>query len=224
MTGEPLLEVIALDARDAEHAQAGGADRLELVADMAADGLAPPVPVVREVLAATDLPVRVMLRTNDSFVAGDLDGLCRLAVELAAAGAREFVLGFLTPSGGLDLDACGTLADAVAGCAWTLHRAVDHARDVRQAHADATALTCDTVLSAGSPAGVPDGLPVLRAVAARTHGPRLLVGGGLQAEHVAPLRAAGASAFHVGGGVRPGGWTTPIDVAAVRRWAGLIRA
>ena len=29
----PLLEVIALDAADAEGAQAGGADRLELVAD-----------------------------------------------------------------------------------------------------------------------------------------------------------------------------------------------
>ncbi|WP_327010218.1 hypothetical protein OHA72_25005 [Dactylosporangium sp. NBC_01737] len=32
----PLLEVIALDAVDARHARDGGADRVELVSDMAA--------------------------------------------------------------------------------------------------------------------------------------------------------------------------------------------
>ncbi|MGW7357743.1 hypothetical protein ACWGI0_14205, partial [Streptomyces sp. NPDC054802] len=37
-----LLEVIALDAEDAVAARSGGADRLELVTDMAADGLTPP--------------------------------------------------------------------------------------------------------------------------------------------------------------------------------------
>lgn len=41
MTKRALLEVIALDAADAVAAEAGGADRLELVSDMAADGLTP---------------------------------------------------------------------------------------------------------------------------------------------------------------------------------------
>ncbi|MFD0479343.1 hypothetical protein ACFQ0B_72660 [Nonomuraea thailandensis] len=40
MTGS-LLEVIALNVRDAVAAEQGGADRLEIVADMAADGLTP---------------------------------------------------------------------------------------------------------------------------------------------------------------------------------------
>ena len=40
-----LLEVIALHPADAEAAQAGGADRLELCASMEADGLCPPVSV-----------------------------------------------------------------------------------------------------------------------------------------------------------------------------------
>ncbi|MFB7032775.1 copper homeostasis protein CutC, partial [Streptomyces sp. NPDC056295] len=41
MSNRAVLEVIALDAEDAVAAQAGGADRLELVTDMAADGLTP---------------------------------------------------------------------------------------------------------------------------------------------------------------------------------------
>ncbi len=36
-----LLEVIALTADDARAAEDGGADRIEVVADMAADGLTP---------------------------------------------------------------------------------------------------------------------------------------------------------------------------------------
>ncbi|MEU1006522.1 hypothetical protein ABZ375_39290, partial [Streptomyces tibetensis] len=42
MSKRAVLEVIALGVEDAVAAQAGGADRLELVTDMAADGLAFP--------------------------------------------------------------------------------------------------------------------------------------------------------------------------------------
>ena len=60
MTG--LLEVIALQAADAERAEAGGADRIELVGTMADDGLSPEPALVGQVRRATSLPIRVMLR------------------------------------------------------------------------------------------------------------------------------------------------------------------
>ncbi|SFB60070.1 copper homeostasis protein [Amycolatopsis marina] len=214
-----LLEVIALGPRDAECAQEGGADRLELVADMAADGLTPAVRVVREVLAATDLPVRVMLRDSASFAAADPAGLRAAAAELADAGAREFVLGFLTVAGRVDRAACTELIAVLPGCAWTFHRAVDHAADVVAAHRELAGLGCDTVLSAGHPAGVEHGREVLTEVAVRSEPPVLLVGGGLREGMVAPLRAAGVRAFHVGSAVRPGGWESTVDVDAVRRWS-----
>ncbi|MGH3239722.1 MAG: copper homeostasis protein CutC, partial [Spirillospora sp.] len=59
-----LLEIIALTADDARAAQDGGADRLEVVADMAADGLTPDPELVAAVRRATTLPIRVMLRAN----------------------------------------------------------------------------------------------------------------------------------------------------------------
>jgi copper homeostasis protein len=63
---------------------------------------------------------------------------------------------------------------------------------------------------------------VLCAEAARVgepgYEPRLLVGGGLLLSHVPELRAAGLDAFHVGGAVRRGGWTGPVEVPAVRTW------
>ncbi|KUJ69788.1 copper homeostasis protein CutC [Streptomyces albus subsp. albus] len=238
----PILEVIALDATDAVAARAGGADRLELVTDMAADGLTPARETFAAVRAAVDLPIRVMLRASDGFAAGGpetFDALCAAAGALRAEGAEEFVLGFLTPEGGPDLAAIRTLADTVGagtgpGAArWTFHRAIDRAADrdaLRARLADLPGL--DTYLTAGSALGVDDGLPVLVAEAAARGGaatggafppatgyePRIMVGGGLRLDHLPALRAAGVDAFHIGGASRPAGWSGPVAPEAVRAW------
>lgn len=223
MRTRALLEVIALDVEDAVAAQAGGADRLEVVADMAADGLTPAVEAVGGIREVVRVPVRVMLRLSDGFAAGDLAALVRAAREVRAAGAEEFVLGFLGEDGGPDLDAVERVVEVLDGCAWTFHRAIDRAPDrdaLRKQLADLPGL--DTYLTAGSARGVDDGLPVLLAEADRRGEPgytqRLLVGGGLRLDHVPELRAAGVDAFHVGGAVRPGGWGSPVSADAVRQW------
>ncbi|MEV4873942.1 copper homeostasis protein CutC [Streptomyces syringium] len=223
----PILEVIALDVEDAVAAQAGGADRLELVSDMAADGLTPALETFAAVRAAVDIPLRVMLRATDGFSAGGaaaLDALCADARALAAEGADEFVLGFLTDDGRADLPAVARLAEAVGPRArWTFHRAIDRAADrdaVRKQLADQPGL--DTYLTAGSPSGVDDGLATLVTEAARGdepgYEPRILVGGGLQLKHVPVLLDAGISAFHIGGAARPAGWDAPVSAAAVGVW------
>ncbi|MBW4718940.1 copper homeostasis protein CutC [Saccharothrix sp. SC076] len=219
---QTMLEVIALDAADAVAAQAGGAHRLELVTDMARSGMTPPPALVRSVLAATDLPVRVMLRDADGFAPGSLDGLRRDAAALREAGATEFVLGFLDAGGRVDEDTCRAVLSEIDGCAWTFHRALDNAADPEAAWGVVAGLGCDTVLASGAPGGVADGFPVLERLAARQDEVALLVGGGLKQEHVAPLKAAGATGFHVGGAVRPGGWDAPLSADAVRTWANLV--
>ncbi|MDX2932993.1 copper homeostasis protein CutC [Streptomyces ipomoeae] len=223
MATRVLLEVIALGVEDAVAAQAGGADRLELVTDMAADGLTPSVGTFVEVHGAVDIPARVMLRLADGFAAGDVDALVRVACDMRAAGAEEFVLGFLDEDGSPDLRALERVIAELDGCRWTFHRAVDRAADrdaLRKQLADLPGL--DTYLTAGSADGVDDGMSVLLAEAARRGEPgytqRLMIGGGLRLDHVPGLRAAGVDAFHIGGAARPGGWDAPVDADAVRQW------
>ena len=230
----PILEVIALDAQDAAAAQAGGADRLELVSDMAAGGLTPARETFAAVRAAVDLPVRVMLRAADTFSAGGpevLDALCDQARLLRAEGAEEFVFGFLDETGGPDLAAIGALLDVLPGCRWTFHRAIDRAADREGLRKRLDGLPgLDTYLTAGSADGVTAGLEVLYAEAARTEArepgylPRLMVGGGLVLEHVPRLRGAGVTAFHIGGAARIAGWDTPVSSGAVRVWRALLDA
>ncbi|GGV48564.1 copper homeostasis protein CutC [Streptomyces griseoflavus] len=223
MSKRAVLEVIALDAEDAVAAQAGGADRLELVTDMAADGLTPAATTVAAIRAAVDIPVRVMLRLADGFAAGDASRLVAAAGEMREAGAEEFVLGFLDADGGVDLGAVERVAGALEGCRWTFHRAIDRAADrgaLRKQLADFPGL--DTYLTAGAAAGVDAGLPTLLAEAERRGEPgyeqQLLVGGGLRLEHVPVLLAAGIDGFHIGGAARPGGWDGPVSAEAVGEW------
>ncbi|MEV5968401.1 copper homeostasis protein CutC [Streptomyces sp. NPDC051921] len=226
MSNRAVLEVIALDEEDAVAAQAGGADRLELVTDMAADGLTPSTTGFAAIRAAVDIPLRVMLRLTDGFAAGDAEHVAALvtrAGELREAGADEFVLGFLTPDGDPDLVAVERLIAVLDGCSWTFHRAIDRAADrdaLRKQLADLPGL--DTYLTAGAATGVDDGLATLRAEAARAgepgYEPQILVGGGLRLDHLPTLRAAGLTAFHIGGAARPEGWTAPVSSAAVRTW------
>ncbi|QKW21081.1 copper homeostasis protein CutC [Kitasatospora sp. NA04385] len=223
----PMFEVIALTPQDARAAESGGADRLELVTDMAADGLTPSTRDFAAIRAAVDLPLRVMLRIRDGFAPGDLDDLLARTAALRAEGAEEFVLGFLTPDGAVDLAATRAVAEAVSGCRWTFHRAIDHSADrseVRAAVADLPGL--DTFLTSGAAAGVDAGREVLIGELAKSgepgYRPRILVGGGLRAEHVPELLAAGFDAFHIGGAVREGGWTGAVDPAKVAEWRELI--
>ena len=223
MSERAVLEVIALGVEDAVAAQAGGADRLELVTDMAADGLTPPVETFTGIRAAVDIDLRVMLRLADGFAVGDVERVVRAASELRDAGADEFVLGFLDADGSVDLAAMERVVAELDGCRWTFHRAIDRAadRDALRKQLDGMP-GLDTYLTAGAAGGVDDGLPTLLAEAARDGEPgyeqRVLVGGGLRLDHVPDLLAAGIDAFHIGGAARPAGWTGPVSAEAVSTW------
>ncbi|MGC0331186.1 copper homeostasis protein [Streptomyces sp. SAI-170] len=229
MSTRAVLEVIALDAEDAIAAQAGGADRLEVVTDMAADGLTPPAATVAAIRAAVDIPLRVMLRLAGGFAAGEVGLLVDAVHRMRGAGASEFVLGFLDAHGAVDMYAVERVVAELDGCPWTFHRAIDRASDRDALRKQLDGLPgLDTYLTAGAAAGVDDGLPTLVAEAARQGEPgyeqQILVGGGLQLEHVPRLREAGIDAFHIGGAARSAGWAGVVSVSAVAEWRRVLDA
>ncbi|KAA9375641.1 copper homeostasis protein CutC [Microbispora amethystogenes] len=223
MTGS-LLEVIALDLRDAVAAEEGGADRLEVVSDMGSGGLTPSADLVAAIARECGLPQMIMLRRDAGFTVRpeELDRLRRDVKELTEAGAAGFVFGFLDEDGSVDVKATEALIQAVSPLPWTFHRAVDHAADVRAAWRAVRLLpNLATVLTSGSPEGVGSGLDVLRTRAEAGDASLVLAGGGLREAHVPALLDYGIRAFHVGGAVR-GSWQEPVDPNRVRHWRRLV--
>ena len=222
-----LLEVIVRHAADAERAEAGGADRLELVGTMEHDGLSPEPALVEQVRAATTLPVRVMLRLREGFGTdgGEVVRLQGLASSYAAAGADGLVLGFLNAHTEIDVD---VVTAVVAGTAtgWTFHRAVDSCISTDRAWRELRRLPgLDQVLTAGSARGVSEGLDELvRRVRDDPFARQVVMaGGGLLPEHVPWLVRAGVRAFHIGSAAHPlGSWKAYVDADLVGTWRTLI--
>jgi copper homeostasis protein len=228
-----LLEVIALDAPDARLAVEGGADRLELVSSMEFSGFNPSLEAFSAIRAAVDVPLRVMVRLRDGFLAGGPGQISALATsikELRAAGADEFVLGWLDANGAVDLAVLSTVLEAVEGAPWTFHKAIDQAADRDAVYAAIRPLPgLDTVLTSGGPFPAAQGVEVLAAEAAREaadpNGLDLLVGGGLKLDDVPALRAVGLNAFHVGTAARYSrDWDGPVDVDLVATWRAALDA
>ncbi len=226
-----LLEIIALHPADAEAAQEGGADRLELCASMEADGLCPSVSTVSAIRRVTDLPLRVMLRLENSFTANgaDLNRLTATAQSFLSAGADGFVLGFLTPDNQVDVESVSALVSTFAGTPWTFHRAIDAVLDQQAAwRALRTLPGLDCVLTAGSSIGVSHGLDDLCKLAREDSAVAgvMMAGGGLQPEHVPWLFQSGVRRFHVGTSVRQdGSWTKAyVNSRFVRSWRNLLDA
>ena len=154
------LEVCVDSTASALAAKEGGADRLELCADLIVGGTTPSLALVRQVKETTGLPVRALLRPRFGDFCYDrweLTQMAASAAELVAAGADGIVTGVLTPDGALDVEALRPIYDAAREAAakanrpvaLTLHRAFDVCRDPFAALEAACGLDLSTILTSG---------------------------------------------------------------------------
>jgi copper homeostasis protein len=216
---KPLLEVAVHRVEDVAGALEGGADRLTL--DVG--GRSPDVPTAAAVLRAAvagGVPVRVMLRLDDTFTTtgGDLVRMVGLAEEYLALGAEGMLFGFLE----VDVATTTAVAESLPGVPWTFHRAIDATLDLARSWRRILGLPGLTAVSSGgSPQGLAHGYDDLLALAGRDPAAaRLLVAsGGLDAEQVPWLARVGVHQFRVGHQVRPGGSPRAyVDAGLVRSW------
>lgn len=224
-----LLEVIALLPADAERAEAGGADRVELCGSLDDGGMSPTPQLVSEVRRATSIQLRVMVRLRPGFGTdgGEAVRLRGLMASYADAGADGMVLGFLNGLGEVD---AGVITELIgdAPWPWTFSRAIDACLDSDRGWAVLASLPrLDQVLTAGSARDVEHGLNdlVARAKGDPWAASVMLAGGGLHPDHVPWLARAGVRAFHIGSPARPGGsYKAYVDESLVHSWRTLIDA
>lgn len=226
MTGAPLfIEVIALTARDACEAEAAGADRIELVSDMAQGGLTPSAQVVDEVVRQCRLPVMVMVRPHARSFCYDEADMRQVREGVAMvrdAGAHGLVFGALMADGDIDRAALDQVLRWADGLPMTFHRAFDEARDPVRAFSELSAYrgAVTQLLSSGAAPTAEEGAELLAQLVTRWRlgeGVEPLVGAGVHAGNLAALhRRIGARQYHVGSGARAGGsFASGIDAARI---------
>jgi copper homeostasis protein len=207
------LEVIACSLEDAIAAETGGADRLEVCSRLDLSGLTPPRDLVAEIVRAVRIPVRVMIRAEDSFRAAGVEQ--DQAAAMAGLPIEGIVCGFLDEAGRLDFAALDRVLHA-APSHWklTLHRCFDAAIGAVEEKFAAVRRhgRADRILSSS---------PASSLVGDRL---QFILGGGLTRENLPRhVRESGCREFHVGRAARtPPQTTAPVSVERVRELRALL--
>lgn len=197
-----LLEICVDSLESAVRAAAAGASRLELCADLPVGGTSPSPFLIKQVLAAVDIPVNVLLRPRFGdfcFTDAEKAVLLEEIDSCRALGAAGVVIGALTPEGELDTAFLARCMARKGGMTATLHRCFDVCRDPAAALEQAVALGFDTILTSGQQAAAPNGTALLRALHTQAAGRiALLAGSGVTAENISEIGAAtGIRQFHL---------------------------
>lgn len=204
MAGAVLLEVCVDTLQSAINAERGGADRVELCADLADAGTTPSHGTLRLALERLRIPVFPIIRPRGGGFVYDGTDLAVMRSDLRHArdlGAPGAVIGALTPAGDVADDVVATLRDDAPDMVLTFHRAFDVCRDAGASIEALTRLGIDRVLTSGQHATAWDGREVIAALVRQAAGRiAVMAGGGITETNVAALIAAtGVREVHVRG-------------------------
>ena len=197
-----LLETCIDSTASAIAAEQGGAQRVELCANLFEGGTTPPVGIVIQTKARISIGLHVMIRPRggDFLYSPDEFAAMRHDVEaMKAAGADGIVLGVLNPDGTVDIDRNRELIELARPMRVTFHRAFDVTPDPVKALEDIISLGCERVLTSGQEASVVEGLPLVRQLVDQAAGRIIIMpGAGITARNMDRVAAeSGAEEFHV---------------------------
>ncbi|RKR86366.1 copper homeostasis protein CutC [Micromonospora pisi] len=202
------VEICVGDVPSALVAEAAGADRVELCADLGQGGTTPSLGAVAVTLRLLRrVGVRVMVRPRGGdFRVSAAEEQVMLADIEAIRGlpnphdlALGVVVGAVDERGGLDLPVLGRLVEAAGPMPVTIHKAFDEIEDQFGALEEIISLGADAVLTSGAAPTALTGAERLAALRRQAAGRlRVIAGGGIRAHNVREVLArTGASEVHL---------------------------
>jgi copper homeostasis protein len=203
MQTEYLLEISVETLEAALAAERGGADRIELCADLSVGGVTPSVKLIGTVREQLQIPVFVMIRPRGGdFVYSDAEFA---AMKSAIASAKKLrmdgvVLGILGQDRRVDVHRTGELIELARPLPTTFHRALDESADIRQGLKNVIQTGAERILTSGGAKTAPEGAGTLaELVAAARDCVTIVPGAGINASNIARLaEQTGAREFHSG--------------------------
>ena len=196
------IEVCCSSLYEAREAEAGGATRIELCGAIACGGVTPSCGVIRSIIdAGLKLDVNVLIRTREGgfcYTDDEVDAMCRDIEFCREAGVDGVVIGALTQSGEVDVEACRKMIDAAGDMSVTFHRAFDVCTEPQKALEQIIQLGCDRLLTSGCEATAERGAEFIAQLVEQAAG-RIIVmpGAGIRPTNIAKIeKITRAAEFH----------------------------
>lgn len=189
-----MLEICIDGVSSAVAAGKGGADRVELCANLPEGGTTPSAGMIRSVRRVFSGGLMVIIRPRgyDFLYSEDelevmLDDI-RLSRQLGADGV---VIGCLNADGTVDQERCGRLIEAAGPLDITFHRAFDMTRDLGETLETIHSLGVKRILTSGGKSDVSTGMAVISDLVRQSAGRvSLMPGGGVTTENLGEIMAS----------------------------------
>lgn len=202
--GKYVLEACVDSVQSALAAERGGADRIELCANLVIGGTTPDINLFHEIRKHTQIPARVLLRPRFGDFCYDEHEYEILLEDIRMfreAGAEGIVVGSLNPDGTLNEHHMEGFKRAAGNMGVTLHRAFDMCADPMKTIEKARSMGIDTILTSGQ---APDCLAgsglIADLVSLAGQDMTILVGAGVSAPVIEQMhRLTRAKAYHMSG-------------------------
>jgi len=197
-----ILEVCVESVEGAVAAQQGGADRVELCANLMEGGTTPSAGSMQEARRNLSIALQVMIRPRGGdfcYSAIEFEIMKRDIETARSAGADGVVIGILREDGSIDDIRTRALTDLARPMSVTFHRAFDMSRDPFEAMETLIKLGIDRILTSGQESRVLEGLELISRLV-RAAGDRIIImpGGGITERNFSRIVSqSGAHELHV---------------------------
>jgi copper homeostasis protein len=206
-----LLEITVESLDTALAAERGGADRIELCAELSRGGLTPSVAATRKLHEELEIPVFPIIRPRAGNFVYTENEFAMMKRDISVArdlGMDGVVLGILRNDDSVDVERTTELVEWARPLEVTFHRAFDETSDPFQSLEDVIATGATRILTSGGAATAAQGAQTLRKLV-RAAANRIVImpGGGLDATNIREIIAGThAQEIHSGlGSVLPYG-------------------
>lgn len=199
-----LVEACVDSVESALAAEAGGAGRIELCADLVEGGTTPSAGTIAACRSRLGIPIFVLIRPRggDFLYSDDEQAVMLKDIVMARQlGADGVVIGALRADGTVDVERVAAMVAAAGTASTTFHRAFDVAADPARALEALVALGNTRVLSSGQEATALEGADTLASLVKQAAGRiTIMAGGGVTEDNAARVVAeTGVVEVHVRG-------------------------
>ena len=200
-----ILEICANSYQSALNAQAAGAHRVELCAELSVGGITPSYGELLQVIKALSIPVYVLIRprSGDFFYSEHEFQVMKTNIEMCTeAGISGIVSGVLNKDNSLDVQRTFELVNMTTPLDFTFHRAFDIVKDPFNSLEQLIEMGVHRILTSGQRERAEDGLELLEALVRQADGRiSIMAGSGISAVNVAQFRAIGITEIHASASV-----------------------
>ena len=186
-----IIEIATSDFESTRNAVAGGADRIELCANLAEGGTTQSFGVIKKCREKFDVKIYPIIRVRGGdFLYTDEEFNCMYEDALLCKGLAcdGVVIGFLNKDGSIDINRTAKIIEAVYPLGITFHRAFDRCLDPFEAMEQLIAAGCERILTSGQQRTAPEGIELIRQLNKQAEGRIIIMpGSGVRAGNIRHL-------------------------------------